>query len=99
MERHIVLPASAVSVAAGCAALLALFVVTAGHLNMNAGVFGGVVALLAAAAALGAVAWVGGLMLAARLRRWDWLVGVLVLGPVGALLLCLSRRGHSAALA
>lgn len=92
MERHVVLPASTASVATGCAALLALFVVTAGHLNMKGAVFAAVVALLAAAALLGAVAWVSGLMLAARLQRWDWLVGVLILGPVGALLLCLVKR-------
>ena len=98
MERHVVLPASAVSVAAGLAGLLTLIVVSTAHLNMNGVIFGAVVALLAAASALGAVAWVSGLMLAARLQRRDWLVGVLILGPVGALLLCLSRR-NSAALA
>jgi hypothetical protein len=89
MEKHALLPASAASLGLGAMGLLTVIVVSIGRLNMNGAVFGGVVALLVASLILAAVAWVGGLMLAVRLQRWDWLVGVLLLGPLGVLLLCL----------
>jgi len=89
MEKRALLPASAASLVLSALGLLTVLVVSVGRLNMNGAVFGGVVLLLVASLILAAVAWVGGLMLAARLQRWDWLVGVLLLGPLGALLFCL----------
>jgi hypothetical protein len=96
MEKRALLPASAASLALGGVALLTVIVVSIGRLNMNGAAFGTVVALLVASLILGAVAWVGGLMLAARLQRWDWLVGVLLLGPLGALLFCLVSERRAA---
>ena len=92
MEKRALLPASAASLALGALGLLTVIVVSIGRLNMNGVVFGAVVVALVASLILAAVAWVGGLMLAARLQRWDWLVGVLLLGPLGALLFCLAPQ-------
>jgi hypothetical protein len=98
MEKRALLPASAASLGLGAIGLLTVIVVSVGRLNMNGAVFGTVLAALAGSLILALVAWVGGLMLAARLQRWDWLVGVLLLGPLGALLFCLApSRGAVAA--
>jgi len=97
MEKRVLLPASATSLTLAATGLLTVIIVSVGRLNMNSVVFGGVVLLLASSFLLAAVAWVGGLMLAARLQRWDWLVGVLLLGPLGALLFCLVPAHEPAA--
>jgi hypothetical protein len=98
MEKRALLLTSAASLTLAAIGLLTVIVVSVGRLNMNGAVFGSVVVLLVASLILATAAWVGGLMLAARLQRWDWLVGVLILGPLGALLFCLlPSRGQAAA--
>jgi hypothetical protein len=97
MEKRVLLSTSATSLTLTALGLLTVIIVSIGRLNMNGVVFGGVILLLAASLLLAAAAWVGGLMLAARLQRWDWLVGVLLLGPVGALLFCLVPAHEPAA--
>ena len=78
------------------AALLAGVVLT--HGNLSSAAFGGLVALFIAGIALGFVAWLLGLMQAARAQQWDWLVAVLLLGAPGTLLYSLahSRAEHQA---
>jgi hypothetical protein len=76
------------------AASLATFVVGAGvvvavsatHGNLNSLAFGLDVTALLAGVLCGAAAWLLGMMRAAGMRRWDWFIAVLALGPVGALL-------------
>jgi hypothetical protein len=97
MEKRVLLPTAATSLTLAATGLLTVIIVSVGRLNMNSVVFGGVILLLAASLTLAPVAWVGGLMLAARLQRWDWLVGVLLLGPLGALLFCLVPAREPAA--
>jgi hypothetical protein len=98
MEKRVLLSTSATSLTLAAVSLLTVIIVSVGRLNMAGAIFGGVILLLAASLLLAAVAWVGGLMLAARLQRWDWLVGVLLLGPLGALLFCLvPARGPAGA--
>ena len=98
MEKRTLLPTSTASLTLAAIGLLTVIVVSVGRLTINGAVFGAVVMLLVASLILAAVAWVGGLMLAARLQRWDWLVGVLLLGPLGALLFCLvPAHGHPCA--
>jgi hypothetical protein len=68
-----------------------LAVTIAAHANLSSSLFGGLVALFVVGGVLGFVAWLLGMAHAAGRSRWDWLVVVLVLGPLGALLYALQR--------
>lgn len=74
---------SCVAFAAGSAILLAAM---AAHLNLSSAVFGGMCALFALSAVAGFFAWLGGMMHAARIGRWDWLLAILMLLAPGAVL-------------
>ena len=74
---------SCAAFAAGSAILLAAVVA---HLNLSSLVFGAMAALFAVSAVAGFFAWLGGMMHAARIGRWDWLLAVLMLLAPGAVL-------------
>ena len=63
--------------------VVTMFVIATAQINLDGLAFGSLTVLLVISAALLVGAWLSGLMLAARMRRWDWFVGVFVLGPVG----------------
>ncbi len=56
------------------------------HGNLSSAALAGNIALFIVGIALGFVAWLLGLMRAARTRQWDWLVAILLLGAAGTLL-------------
>ncbi len=68
---------------AGSAMLLAA---VAARLNLSSTVFGVMCLLFAVSAVAGFFAWLGGMMHAARIGRWDWLLAVLMLLAPGAVL-------------
>lgn len=74
---------SCAAFAAGGAILLAAVVA---HFNLSSPVFGLMCALFALSTAAGFCAWLGGMMHAARIGRWDWLLAVLMLLAPGAVL-------------
>lgn len=86
---------SCVAFAAGGAILLAAVVA---HLNLSSLVFGVMCALFALSAMAGFFAWLGGMMHAARIGRWDWLLAVLMLLAPGAVLYAALRPAPVATL-
>ena len=79
---------SCVAFASGSAILLAAIVA---HLNLSSLVFGVMCVLFALSAVAGFFAWLGGMMHAARIGRWDWLLAVLMLLAPGAVLYAARR--------
>jgi hypothetical protein len=77
------------SLVAWLLAVVYLGVTMSAHLNLNSAAFGGLLALFVVGGTLGFVAWLLGLAHAAARAHWDWLVIVLVLGPLGVLLYAL----------
>ena len=71
-----------------------LSLVTIGHGNLSSVVFGAALTLLLVGSLLGSVAWLLGLMRAARIQQWDWFIAVLLLGPLGTLLHGIASAGE-----
>jgi hypothetical protein len=67
------------------------------HANLNALAFGAVVVCFAVACLAGAASWLGGLIAAAGLRRWDWFVAVLLLGAPATLALGITQSREATA--
>jgi hypothetical protein len=89
MDRRNLLIFACASLVAWLLGIVYLGVTASARLNLNGAAFGGLVALFVVGAALGFVAWLLGLAAAAARARWDWMVIVLVLGPLGTLLYAL----------
>lgn len=92
MKVSIILDLSVASLVALASAIVAVVGVTVAQGNLNALVFGIIVALLVVGGALNVVSWVAGMIIAAGLNRWDWFVAVLLLSAPATLSLCLSQR-------
>ena len=73
-----------------CAAFIAgsaiLLAAVMAHLNLSSLVFGAMCALFALSAVAGFFAWLGGMVHAAHIGRWDWLLAILMLLAPGAVL-------------
>jgi hypothetical protein len=89
VDRRTILIFACASVVAGLLGIVYLGLTMAARLNLNTAAFGGLLALFVVGGALGFVSWLLGLASAAARARWDWLLIVLILGPVGALLYAL----------
>jgi hypothetical protein len=89
VDRRNILIFACASLVAWLLGIVYLGITMAARLNLNTAAFGGMLALFVVAAALGFVSWLLGMANAAGRARWDWLVLVLVLGPLGALLYAL----------
>jgi cytochrome bd-type quinol oxidase subunit 2 len=89
VDRRNVLIFACASLVAWLLGIVYLAVTLSARLNLSSAAFGGLLALFVVGGALGFVAWLLGLSHAAARARWDWLIIVLVLGPLGALLYAL----------
>lgn len=92
MTRRIAQPIAVSALVVACISAVTMFIIANEHINLNGLAFTCFSVLLVACVALLAAGWLSGLMLAARVRRWDWFVGILALGPIASLLMCLSIR-------
>lgn len=86
MNRRMLLIVSASSVLALALVITVVGIASGARLNLSSGVFAALMTLFALGAIAGAVAWILGLMQAAKNRRWDWFVEILALGALGALI-------------
>ncbi len=96
MKLSVVRELALSSLVALVAAVTAVALVILTHGNLNTLAFGVVVTLFVLAGLLGIASWAAGMIKAANIGRWDWLVAVLLLGAPAALALALAQSRTSA---